>query len=274
MNLRSVEKRLSEVFLVLLFYPLTKCLFTNRLRDKYDDLINDLVIDLVNYASLNSNSVSLLDFGAGGKPHQKTLTTWGIDYFSAEIRNPFSNLIFDHDFEIKVDSVPDIPDEAFDCVLSTSVLEHVPYPNLTILELNRVLKEEGMLFLSTNFNYKEHGAPFDFYRFSVHGLKQILNDANFEIININTSGGRLECIHHDILKGRINSLQILQVQALRIRNTTDWVIIPFFVIKLIWAKFVDYAVVLPVLSIIRIIERLMPSNVHYSGISVVAKKVS
>jgi SAM-dependent methyltransferase len=65
-------------------------------------------------------------------------------------------------------------DEAFDVVLSTQVLEHVPDPSQVFAESVRVLKRGGRLVLTVPGVWPTHEAPHDYWRFTRHGLKRLL----------------------------------------------------------------------------------------------------
>jgi len=53
-------------------------------------------------------------------------------------------------------------DAIFDAVLCTEVLEHVPYPRETIVELARLLKPGGVLILTVPFACLPHMSPYFF----------------------------------------------------------------------------------------------------------------
>lgn len=69
---------------------------------------------------------------------------------------------------------------AFDVVLCTEVLEHLPEPQRAIDEMFRVLKPGGTLLLTTRFLFPIHDAPHDYFRFTKYGLRHLLK--RFEIV--------------------------------------------------------------------------------------------
>jgi hypothetical protein len=77
-----------------------------------------------------------------------------------------------------------VPDEAYDAVLCTQVLEHVPNPDAVIAELFRVLRPGGRLYLTVPLAWELHEMPFDFYRYTPHGLATILGGAGFTDLDI------------------------------------------------------------------------------------------
>jgi len=75
-----------------------------------------------------------------------------------------------------------IPNNYFDYVLCTEVLEHTLQPFNAANEIFRVLKPEGMVFLTVPFNLRIHGPLPDCWRFTEHGLRAIFD--KFKIINL------------------------------------------------------------------------------------------
>ena len=82
----------------------------------------------------------------------------------------------------KLDYVGDIwnipvPDGSFDAVLCSEVLEHIPYPRETVLELARLLNPGGTLILTAPFCSLPHFSPYFFASgFSINFYKQAFDD--------------------------------------------------------------------------------------------------
>lgn len=81
------------------------------------------------------------------------------------------------------------PENTFDGVLCTQVLEHVPEPYLVLQELNRVLKPGARLYLSCPQSRYQHQKPYDFFRCTAFGLHYLLNKAGFHILELASKGG-------------------------------------------------------------------------------------
>jgi SAM-dependent methyltransferase len=60
--------------------------------------------------------------------------------------------------------------EQFDVILSFSTFEHLKYPHLAALELLKVLRPGGLLFVQTHQTFPVHGYPHDYYRYTREGL--------------------------------------------------------------------------------------------------------
>jgi SAM-dependent methyltransferase len=90
-----------------------------------------------------------------------------------------------------------IPGERFGCVFCTEVLEHTLQPFDAMRELRRILAPDGVLVLTTPFNFRIHGPLPDCWRFTEHGLRALL--AGFEIVDLSaveTPGRPLMPIHY------------------------------------------------------------------------------
>lgn len=74
-----------------------------------------------------------------------------------------------------------IQDEAYDLIICTQVLEHVPQPEVVLGEFFRVLKPSGQLWFSAPFFFPEHEVPYDFYRYTRYGLQFLLESRGFQI---------------------------------------------------------------------------------------------
>ena len=67
-------------------------------------------------------------------------------------------------------------DASFGTVMLLETLEHLPRPKRAIMEARRVLRSDGLLLLSVPFNYRLHGFPSDYWRFTASGIYQMLSD--------------------------------------------------------------------------------------------------
>lgn len=90
---------------------------------------------------------------------------------------------FDPDMVLDVRSMPEIPDESFDCVFCSGVLEHVDDYLSALREMTRILKPGGILLLGLPFRQALHMAPHDYWRFTEHGIRYMLQD-DYEILDL------------------------------------------------------------------------------------------
>lgn len=72
---------------------------------------------------------------------------------------------------------------SIDAIFSVSVFEHLVYPWKAVLEINRVLKIGGYVFISTHPTWPAHELPWDFWRFPVAGLAHLfVAGTGFEVV--------------------------------------------------------------------------------------------
>lgn len=75
-----------------------------------------------------------------------------------------------------------LSDKSASIVLSSQALEHVADVERYLSEASRVLRDDGLLFLSTHGVWSYHPDPCDFWRWTSDGLKRVISHAGFEIL--------------------------------------------------------------------------------------------
>ncbi len=158
----------------------------------------------------------ILDVGCGSKPYRKYFGA--SEYIGLEIegRNKLADRHYDgKEFPFK--------DGEFDSVFTSQVLEHVFNPEGFLREINRVLKDGGVLLLTGPFIWDEHEQPFDYARYSSFGLRHLLESNGFEIVDHRKSMDDVRVIFQMInayiykktttRSARLNLLLILMLMA-------------------------------------------------------------
>jgi SAM-dependent methyltransferase len=149
------------------------------------------------YAHLKSKSVSftgkILDFGCGSKPYRElfpNVTEYiGVDYEPIEVsKNPSIDIFYNGK------TLP-FPDNHFDGILCTEVVEHLFNIEELLPELYRVLKKDGVGLFTFPFAWPEHAQPWDFARYTSFSSKFIFEKYKFQIENYEKSGHYIEVIH-------------------------------------------------------------------------------
>lgn len=77
--------------------------------------------------------------------------------------------------------------QSVDCIVCTEVLEHLPNPQTCVDEMHRLLRQDGLAFVSVPFFYPVHADPYDFQRFTEDGLRYQFR--NFSSVEVFRMGG-------------------------------------------------------------------------------------
>jgi SAM-dependent methyltransferase len=117
----------------------------------------------------------ILDVGCGTKPYEQYFDATAYVGLEIEGRNRKADRFYDGK------TFP-CEDGEFDGVLTSQVLEHVFNPDEFLGEINRSLRENGLLLLTVPFVWDEHEQPFDYGRYSSFGLRHLLERHGFEVI--------------------------------------------------------------------------------------------
>ena len=128
----------------------------------------------------------LLDIGCGNKPYEKMFAARISEHVGCDVVQSSETRV---DVICEATAIP-LPDATFDTVLCTQVIEHVADHRLLLREAFRLLKDDGILILSGPMCWPLHEEPYDFFRFTEHGLRYLLENVGFEVIQIQRNGGK------------------------------------------------------------------------------------
>ena len=82
-----------------------------------------------------------------------------------------------------------IENNNYDSAICLEVLEHIPDRYKALKEINRVLKQNGILILSVPHLSRLHEIPNDYYRYTKYGLQVLFNGSCFEVFLIKERAG-------------------------------------------------------------------------------------
>jgi SAM-dependent methyltransferase len=118
----------------------------------------------------------VLDFGCGEMPYR--------DLFGPQVEYVGADLPGNPSAEVEVSDSGHlcVPDQSFDVVVSTQVLEHVRSPSTYLEECFRVLRPGGRLLLSTHGTMILHPDPIDFWRWTSDGLRYQVELAGLRVV--------------------------------------------------------------------------------------------
>jgi SAM-dependent methyltransferase len=150
------------------------------------------ILGLVVYASKQlKNGMSLLDVGAGDCQYKGIFTH--VSYQSTDFEETDYHQFKEIDYICSADNIP-VSEKSYDAILCTEVLEHVPDPKSVLVEFNRVLKNNGHLFITTPFIQPIHEEPYDFFRYTSYAFKKLIEETGFEVVFITARGGWIASI--------------------------------------------------------------------------------
>jgi SAM-dependent methyltransferase len=115
-----------------------------------------------------------LDFGCGAKPYASLFTGRGVAYVGADFGDTA-------EIGITPDGIVGSANTSADLVVSFQVLEHVRNLDIYLSEAARVLRDDGMLLLSTHGTWLYHPHPEDHRRWTREGLVGDLAVGGFEV---------------------------------------------------------------------------------------------
>ncbi len=128
---------------------------------------------------------AVLDVGCGNKPYEPLFSA-AESYYGCDVIQSSEHKV---DLLCLSTEIP-LPDNSFDTVFSTQVLEHVEDHQKMLSECFRLLKPGGHIILSAPMVWEHHEVPYDFFRFTRYGLQYIFEKAGFEEIIIKPNGGK------------------------------------------------------------------------------------
>ena len=166
----------------------------------------------------------VLDVGCGEMPFRPFLSH-EVDYQGVDVAESVSFGMRNHPDIVLFDGVNiPFPDNSWDGILCTEVLEHAVEPELLIAEMLRVLRPGGTLLLTVPFAARVHHAPHDYRRFTYFCLRRML--ARFESVEILHRGNDYAVI--------ANKMIVLNVRLLTGGNWMSWVFtMPIAVVSLV-----------------------------------------
>lgn len=125
----------------------------------------------------------VLDFGCGSKPYENLFTS-ADSYLGCDLD------VSGHDHrDSRIDCFYDgerlpFQNSTFDAVVSFETFEHIFNLSTILAEVRRVTKESGYLLISIPFAWEEHEIPYDFARYTSYGMRRLLEDRGYEVIDL------------------------------------------------------------------------------------------
>jgi SAM-dependent methyltransferase len=144
----------------------------------------------------------LLDVGCGQRPYESLFLPYVTEYVGIEHEATFgkthaSTSAKAPDLYYDGERLP-FEDKCFDTVLNVQVLEHTPEPGRLVIEMARVLKDDGLLILTAPFDFRLHEQPHDYFRYTPHGLRTLCQKAGLEVVETYPLGSLWSIVAHKL----------------------------------------------------------------------------
>jgi SAM-dependent methyltransferase len=140
-----------------------------------------------------------LDIGCADGNILETVRDAGADAYGIEINPRYVDLCRDKGLNVQCGSVEDLryPDNYFDIIWMSQVVEHLRSPKNCLQQLRRILKQDGKLYLfcpnaesylAKLFKKYWHGwhIPFHFYAFTANNIEKLAAETGFKITSLRT----------------------------------------------------------------------------------------
>lgn len=147
-------------------------------------------------------NAQILDIGCGDRQYEKHI----------DATNNYVGLDVEVSGRKEEDKIADIyydgvnipfQDSSIDIIICTQVLEHVQNPEGLVDEMYRVLKKDGLMYITVPFFWGEHEVPYDFRRYTSYGIKKLFLNQGFEVIEYQKLDLGADCLHK-VLFSEIN----------------------------------------------------------------------
>jgi len=143
----------------------------------------------------------VLDIGCGNKPYEKWFNPKISSYIGCDI---IQSDLCKVDVLCAANNIP-LESDFYDTIFSTQTIEHVEDHQGLVNEAFRLLKKDGYFILSGPMYWYLHEQPYDFFRFTKYGFREVLEKAGFILIDIKANGGMWAVTGQTIIHSFINS---------------------------------------------------------------------
>jgi SAM-dependent methyltransferase len=136
----------------------------------------------------------VLDAGAGRKrfaPFFDRARYESLEHPNGINRKGMGGIQYDYVCELDHQSFP-VESGRFDLVYCHSVLEHIFDIKQFLVNVKRVLKSGGRIYINVPFVYYEHEVPHDYCRYTRFGLHRHIIDSGMEVLSIEPSSNAFE----------------------------------------------------------------------------------
>ena len=127
----------------------------------------------------------ILDAGAGEGKLKNIFSSKNIEYCGIDFGVGCDSWDYSDVIHGDLEDLHFIDNNEFDSILLIQVLEHLKNPRVVLKELNRVLKNNGKIYIAVPQLQGVHQVPYDYFRFTPYGLSMLLEESGFKVESIN-----------------------------------------------------------------------------------------
>jgi SAM-dependent methyltransferase len=167
----------------------------------------------------------LIDLGCGDIPFRDVLIDRVEAYDSLDLFPEGRRLTYVSDIQDMVD----VPSSTYDTAICLEVLEHVPDPFCAAREICRILAPGGILILSVPHLSRLHAEPYDFYRYTRHGIGHLLKQAGMETIELHERGALFTLVGH-----QVSTVLLTMAWGVPVLQQVVWCLNRWLVTRLCW----------------------------------------
>jgi len=170
---------------------------------------------------LQNTNGQLLDVGCGASPYRFLINENSTHYFGLDIADADEKFNYNRKDIYSFDggTIP-FPENHFNFLICTEVLEHVENYQLLVDEIYRVLKSNGKALITIPWSARFHYIPYDYFRYTPTTLLKMFN--HFKDIEIIPRGTDVTSIAAKLI--------VLFVRNILPNNLLRYLFIPFWLI--------------------------------------------
>lgn len=127
------------------------------------------------------------DFGCGTRPYEADILQHAKEYIGIDWDK--TQHVLQADIVADMNKPLPIKSGVADTVVSFQVLEHLCEPQTMLNEAYRILKPEANILITVPFQWWMHEAPYDYFRYTRHGLEYMFTKAGFTDVIVSEVGG-------------------------------------------------------------------------------------
>ena len=148
----------------------------------------------------------VLDIGSYGLngTYREIFNEKNFSYFGLDIqKGPNVDIVPENIYDWK-----EIEDDEFDVIISGQAFEHIEFFWVTMEEIARVLKKNGLVCIIAPHGFGEHRCPVDCWRFFSDGMVALARWTNLTVLHAHTNSGPSFRHHRWFSKNAADSLLV------------------------------------------------------------------